>query len=143
MISAEGAGDYETSSRQTRRLETERRHAVERRDKTLLQVQDLERRLEIQVRWTPESDEWQAAAVLVDERRYRRALDELQGLVISRLLELAKVNMAGTGATFSFGVDFIWWPTLTLCNRLQNAQVDCQSPSSSVKGPQECHHPLQ
>ncbi|KAJ7194885.1 hypothetical protein GGX14DRAFT_299630, partial [Mycena pura] len=75
----------------------ERRHAVERRDKTLLQVQDLERHLEIQVWWTPESDEWQAAAVLVDERRYRRALDELQGLVISRLLELAKVNMVGTG----------------------------------------------
>ncbi|KAJ7054564.1 hypothetical protein C8F01DRAFT_1162020 [Mycena amicta] len=98
MMSVEDTDNYEADSSRTRRLETERRHAAERRDNTLLQVQDLERRLNLHPkdRWLPEGDAWRAAAVLVTERRYRRALDTLQKLVVSRLLELAKVNMAGT-----------------------------------------------
>ncbi|KAJ6498639.1 hypothetical protein DFH09DRAFT_1103086 [Mycena vulgaris] len=34
---------------------------------------------------------------MVRRRRYQRALDHLQGLIISRMFELAKCNMSGTG----------------------------------------------
>ncbi|KAF7329329.1 hypothetical protein MKEN_00194100 [Mycena kentingensis (nom. inval.)] len=92
-----GDGDYGTATAATKKKETERRHAIETRDKALATVQDLERRNGIEARWTPEMEEWQKAAELVAERKYRRALDAVQGLVISRLLELSKVNMSGTG----------------------------------------------
>ncbi|KAF7313218.1 hypothetical protein MKEN_01008400 [Mycena kentingensis (nom. inval.)] len=85
------------ASAATKKRETARRHAIETRDKAMAIVQDLEQRNGIAVRWTPGMEEWRAAETLVKERRYRRALDSVQALVISRLLELAKVNMAGTG----------------------------------------------
>jgi hypothetical protein len=34
---------------------------------------------------------------MVSSRRYQRALDQLQGLVVARMFELSKVNMSGTG----------------------------------------------
>lgn len=46
-------------------------------------------------------DEWKQAAVLVSKRRYQRALDELEALVVSRMFELTKMNMAQTGTHFS------------------------------------------
>ncbi|KAF7305017.1 hypothetical protein MKEN_01216700 [Mycena kentingensis (nom. inval.)] len=92
-----GGGDYGAATAATKKRETARRHAIETRDKAMAIVQDLEQRNGIAVCWTPGMEEWQAAETLVRERRYRRALDNVQALVISRLLELAKVNMAGTG----------------------------------------------
>ncbi|KAJ7867222.1 hypothetical protein B0H14DRAFT_3084137 [Mycena olivaceomarginata] len=74
-----------------------RRHAMELRDKVLLAVQDLELRMDLRDRWTPGCAEWSEAAVLVANRRYQRALDKLQGLVIARLFELTKCHMSGTG----------------------------------------------
>jgi hypothetical protein len=51
----------------------------------------------IAVRWTPTMQEYKEAAVLMTERRYRRALDTLERLVVSRLLELTKLGMSGVG----------------------------------------------
>ncbi|KAJ6532338.1 hypothetical protein B0H10DRAFT_1674961, partial [Mycena sp. CBHHK59/15] len=73
-----------------------RRHAIEVVAKTLAAVQDLEVRLEVGVRWVPGNDKWEAMATMVGRRRYQRALDDLQGLIVARIFELAKVNMAGT-----------------------------------------------
>jgi hypothetical protein len=95
--------DIDDMSEAELKIEIERRHAIERRDKTLKQVHDLEKRLGIHARWTPEGNEWQAASTLALERQYRLALDRVQALVISRLLELGKVNLAGTG-TPQFGL---------------------------------------
>ncbi|KAJ7048972.1 hypothetical protein C8F01DRAFT_1003511 [Mycena amicta] len=98
ILPAEDSDDYAASAKRTRQLELDRRHALERRDKILVTVHDLEKRLPgFARRWKEDDEEWQTAAVLVTERRYRRALDKLQGLIISRMLELTKVNMAGTG----------------------------------------------
>jgi uncharacterized NAD(P)/FAD-binding protein YdhS len=93
--------DYQQNMSATRRLETQRRHAMELRDKILLAVQDLEIRMDLRHRWTPGCAEWSEAAVLVANRRYQRALDKLQGLVIARLFELTKCHMSGTGAFLS------------------------------------------
>ncbi|KAJ6470196.1 hypothetical protein C8R47DRAFT_988867 [Mycena vitilis] len=69
---------------------------MEIRDKILLAVHDLELQLGTE-RWTPGSEEWSEAAVMVANCRYQRALDNLQLLVIARLFELTKCNMSGTG----------------------------------------------
>jgi hypothetical protein len=93
--------DYVQNVSITRRQESKRRHALELRDNLLLAVQDLEGRLDIDDRWVAGSEEWSAAAVMVSNRRYQRALDKLHVLVIARLFELTKCNMSGTGASFA------------------------------------------
>ncbi|KAJ7065958.1 hypothetical protein B0H15DRAFT_958433 [Mycena belliarum] len=72
-------------------------HAIELHQHILLAVQDLEVRMGLVHRWVPDSEEWREAAIMVQRRRYQRALDELQGLIVARLFELTKMNMSGTG----------------------------------------------
>jgi hypothetical protein len=55
-------------------------------------------------RWTPMSPEYQEALITLNERRYRRAVDSLERLVIQRLFELAKLGMSGVGTTYLFGL---------------------------------------
>jgi hypothetical protein len=81
-------------------LETKRRHAIENRDKDLLVVQELEVKLDVVVRWLPAHAEWKKAAILVGKRRYQRCLDDLEGLIVSRMFELTKMNMSQTGVHF-------------------------------------------
>lgn len=81
----------------TRIMETARRHALENHDKDLRVVQELELRLEIQERWTIGSTEWQKASQLVAMRKYQRALDVLEGLIVARMFELTKMNRSQTG----------------------------------------------
>lgn len=49
-----------------------------------------------EARWNPESANWQSAAQYMKIREYQLAVDRLEGLVVSRLLELQKANIAGT-----------------------------------------------
>ncbi|KAG8937719.1 hypothetical protein FRC03_007906 [Tulasnella sp. 419] len=60
-------------------------------------VADLEGQLRINVRWTPESPEYIATKKYIRERKYRRALDSLEKLVVQRLFELQKGHLASTG----------------------------------------------
>jgi hypothetical protein len=83
-----------------RNAETKRRHAIENHEKDLVTVQQLEQKLEIESRWTPASAEWKAASELVGKRRYQRCLDNLEGLIVSRMFELTKMNMSQTGMCF-------------------------------------------
>ncbi|KII92056.1 hypothetical protein PLICRDRAFT_677552, partial [Plicaturopsis crispa FD-325 SS-3] len=80
-----------------RTTETARRHLLETRDRDLRVVQGLEISLSIDTRWQPGSDIWDATAKLVYQRKYQRALDHLEGLVISRIFELTKMNRSQTG----------------------------------------------
>lgn len=97
-----GEQAYGAAASQTRRLETQRRHALERYSSTLDAVQDLERRLDVTERWEAGTEMWEAAAIMVGKRRYQRVLDQLQGLVISRMFELTKMNMSGTGMSLPY-----------------------------------------
>ena len=81
-------------------LETKRRHALENRDRDLLVVHNLEVMLGIVDRWVPECPEWKAAALMVGKCRYQRCLDDLEGLIVSRMFELTKMNMSQTGMSF-------------------------------------------
>ncbi|KAF8518165.1 hypothetical protein BU17DRAFT_91300 [Hysterangium stoloniferum] len=77
-------------------LEMKHCHALENWDKDLVVVQELEVKLSFQVRWIPDHPEWKAAALLVGKRHYQQCLDELEGLIVSRMFELTKMNMSQT-----------------------------------------------
>ncbi|KAF7371233.1 hypothetical protein MSAN_00759000 [Mycena sanguinolenta] len=55
------------------------------------------RQMEIKDRWTWGSKEWVAASTLVDTKRYRTCINDLEALVLKRMFELTKMNMSGTG----------------------------------------------
>ncbi len=78
------------------------RHARENQAKVREAVQHLEMQLKVMTPWTPDMPEWKNAAALVSKRRYQRALDELEALVVSRMFELTKMNIAQTGKLFLF-----------------------------------------
>ncbi|KAJ7438546.1 hypothetical protein B0H11DRAFT_1935169 [Mycena galericulata] len=48
-------------------------------------------------RWTPTSQEYKAATVLMSERRYKVAVSDLERLVVQRLFEMTKLGMSGVG----------------------------------------------
>ncbi|KAG6862606.1 hypothetical protein C0991_011258 [Blastosporella zonata] len=77
--------------------ETRLRHARELVQRDLASVQEMELELNVVQRWTPDCEAWKAASILVARRRYQRCLDELEGLVVSRMFELTKMNMSQTG----------------------------------------------
>lgn len=67
----------------------------------LLHIEEELSRFEVEhayeVRWTRESKEYKDATLLMSERRYRRALEKVERLVVQRLLELTKLGMSGVG----------------------------------------------
>ncbi|KAJ6524845.1 hypothetical protein DFH09DRAFT_1250792 [Mycena vulgaris] len=81
----------------SRSTTTARRHAQESYDRALADVQESERKMEIDPRWMMDSKEWEDAAFLVSRRQYRLSIDQLEALVLKRMFELTKMNMSGTG----------------------------------------------
>ncbi|KAF8229073.1 hypothetical protein L208DRAFT_1288379, partial [Tricholoma matsutake] len=53
--------------------------------------------LNVVMRWVPECPEWKAAALMVGKCHYQRCLDHLEGLIVSRMFKLTKMNMSQTG----------------------------------------------
>jgi hypothetical protein len=92
----EGAS-YDAQVKDTRKAKSARRHALEDYERNLKVIQALELKLEIEKRWTPEDTQWQKVGRLVANRKYQRALDRLEGLIVARIFELTKMNRAGTG----------------------------------------------
>jgi hypothetical protein len=60
-------------------------------------VDDIERLLGIKERWQQGDAEYRKMAEYISNRDFVRVVEELQGLVVSRLMELDKVNLAGSG----------------------------------------------
>jgi hypothetical protein len=73
-------------------IETRCQHAIENQDKDLATVQALEMRMSITERWICGSAESHEAARLLHMRKYQRALDVLEGLVVAHVFELSKMN---------------------------------------------------
>ena len=63
-------------------------------------VQELEVKLSVDLRQSPDCPEWKSAALLVGKRLHQQCLDELEGLIVSRMFELTKMNMSQTGMYF-------------------------------------------
>jgi hypothetical protein len=77
--------------------EAERKGALRRLELAMNVVGDLERRMGLSERWMPESEQYISAAAYLQNRRFIRAVDELEGLVVQRFFELSKSHLAGTG----------------------------------------------
>ncbi|KAF8341848.1 hypothetical protein F5887DRAFT_887753 [Amanita rubescens] len=77
--------------------ETKRRHLLEKRDKALHEVQNLEVKLKIRQRWILGCPEWDRAKAMVQTREYQKCLDKLEGLVVQRIFEMTKMNMSQVG----------------------------------------------
>jgi hypothetical protein len=86
---------------QTNALERAQRHVQENKRKILADVQALETKLNVTARWTEDSQQWKDTAALVNNSKYRKVLDRLEGLLVARIFELSKLNVSGTGAFLS------------------------------------------
>lgn len=107
---------YVPNSREdkTLALERARRHSRESQRKLVQEVQALENKLQIRIRWVRGCSEWKAAEDLVASARYRRALDKLESLLVRRMFEMGRLNVAGTGE---------WQSFLFLCLALQRIRL--------------------
>ncbi|THG92734.1 hypothetical protein EW026_g8267 [Hermanssonia centrifuga] len=81
----------------TRRLETARRHAMHEMAFALHAVEDLELKLKLNETWTPKHPKYEETLAYMRKRQFHRALDKVQQLVVQRLFELSKANIAGMG----------------------------------------------
>ncbi len=97
FIPVTGPKFYEKQVSDTRKIETERCHAIEKVERITRELCELEVELEISPQWTPAHSKYQEIVNFLVERKYRRALDKLQKLVIQRLFKLHKLNLAQTG----------------------------------------------
>jgi hypothetical protein len=88
---------YANDLSKTRRLETERRYANERRMTVLKEVVAMEVKMSITTRWHPSTPEYINALRYMGRRDYEKALDNLQRLVVQRLFELHKMNQSMNG----------------------------------------------
>ncbi|KAJ7797030.1 hypothetical protein B0H14DRAFT_3093237 [Mycena olivaceomarginata] len=79
------------------KAELARRHAREKVDRDLEAVQELEEKLGISDRWTSESPQWTATVQQVKQKKYQKALDTVELLVVERIFELTKINQSQTG----------------------------------------------
>lgn len=86
----------------SKNIETKYRNEQENEQKLIADVQALEQKLGLQSRWLEGSEEWGAAKKLVAEREYRKALDKLEGLLVARIFEMSRLNVAGTGMYLFF-----------------------------------------
>jgi hypothetical protein len=65
-------------------------------------VEDFEQRHDIIEHWTPMHHEYTPALEYSCERHFVWIVEELEGLVIQRLFELSKANLAGTDLIIIF-----------------------------------------
>ncbi|KAK1219024.1 hypothetical protein PQX77_018276 [Marasmius sp. AFHP31] len=77
--------------------EAHAKYKNERYKATLEEVLDFENKHSFYKRWEPTDKEYQETGSAMRGRHYRRALEQLERLVVQRLLELTKLNMSGVG----------------------------------------------
>lgn len=80
---------------------------IENERKLIADCQVLEWKLEIHERWVEGSEKWCSTKKLVKEAAFCKALDRLEGLLVARMFEMTKLNVAGTGA-FLFHLFYLY-----------------------------------
>jgi hypothetical protein len=61
---------------------------------------EIERQLKIEKRWSAEDPHYLDALKYINNRTFIGAVERLEGLVVQRLFELSKANLAATGVYF-------------------------------------------
>jgi hypothetical protein len=86
-----------TARNDSRAFESEHASALCKYELQLNVVEDFERRHSITERWLPHDPKYMQAVRYSQERQFICSVEELEGLVVQRLFELSKANLAGTG----------------------------------------------
>ena len=60
-------------------------------------VDDVERLLGVKTRWQRGDAEYRKMLEYISNKKFIRVVEELEGLIVSRLMELDKANLAGLG----------------------------------------------
>ncbi|KAK1225156.1 hypothetical protein PQX77_011912 [Marasmius sp. AFHP31] len=90
-----GQASKKLTAKQLQALHTRSRTSLDRYSATLEEVLDFENEHDYFRRWKPTDKEYQDTLYAMRGRNYRRALEQLERLVVQRLLELTKLNMSG------------------------------------------------
>ena len=133
---SEQSDQYATAASKTRKLEADRRYVVECREVALREVIETEVRMGITRRWDATDPEYINTVEYLATRRYHRALDDLQRLVIQRLFELHKLNVAQTGDSTQSSANVRFSQVYLF--RLQYANPHCKIATKAVHGDTEC-----
>lgn len=80
------------------KITTQYRTTFQRWQAKNLEVLRYEEEHDIETRWAPTSQEYLNALTIVTERKYLRAIDDLERLVVQRLFEMTKLGMSGVGS---------------------------------------------
>ncbi|KAH9910445.1 uncharacterized protein BXZ73DRAFT_108989 [Epithele typhae] len=96
LTPSSGPTDYNAYAKSTRRLESRRRELTYKIDRLRADITEWEVALELNQSWTPTHPEYQTTLQYISTRKYQQALGRLQRLVVQRLFELHKLNLAQT-----------------------------------------------
>jgi hypothetical protein len=83
-------------------IDRELRLISARQERAARAIDDVERLIGIKTRWQRDDAEYQNTLKYISNRKFVRVVEELQGLVVSRLMELEKANLAGSGTQFIY-----------------------------------------
>lgn len=97
----QGGRTYRSELSQTRKLQTQATAAREKVDRLTREIIEMELKMNISTRWDPTMEEYRDTLKYMAERAYHKALDHLQRLVVQRLFELHRLNVAGVGMSHS------------------------------------------
>jgi hypothetical protein len=95
------------------------------------QLVKLEQQLAITDRWTADSADYIHVTDFIKHRKYLRAVDNLERLVIQRIFELTKMNHSGTGTRVPYYISHIPHDTVLSCS-LQASDADCEGTQNSI-----------
>ncbi|KAI0069613.1 hypothetical protein K474DRAFT_1608419, partial [Panus rudis PR-1116 ss-1] len=101
-----------------KKIESARRTLIARLDRVTQEVNEMELAWDISRRWDPGDTEYIEALKYSTSREYHRALDHLHKLVVQRIMELHKMNIAQTGYRMR---THIAKSLRTRCTAIQNA----------------------
>ncbi|TFY75474.1 hypothetical protein EWM64_g8539 [Hericium alpestre] len=97
MQSSQGTQAYRNDMRRTARLEASRRNTLVQLEVAQCAVADLEFKIGVRNTWTPEDAQYKEALNYLCKRELHKALNKVQHLVVQRLFEMSKANIAGMG----------------------------------------------
>lgn len=127
--------DYSQVAKQTARIEAARRTALQALLINVRAVGELEEKLGIAETWTEAHPDYISTMQYMRSHKFRRVLDNLQRLVVQRLFELSKANMAGTGISslcFNDAIIFIKCQVISSVYTLARQSRHVARPSSPL-----------
>lgn len=89
--------DLRRATLTTARIEARRRTTLDQLHTLQDEADKMEDKHGIRMRWTRGSREWENAQRIRRNRQFQLCIDELERLVVQRLLELSRAGLANTG----------------------------------------------